>query len=40
MIMADKKQIALVCKNIICSSKKAVGSKDVLNISAEKMTEV
>ncbi len=36
MIMADKKQIALVCKNIICSSKKAVGSKDVLNISTER----
>jgi K+-sensing histidine kinase KdpD len=36
MIMADKKQIALVCKNIICSSKKAAGSKDVLNISTER----
>ncbi len=36
MIMADKKQLTIVCKNIICSSKKAVGSKDVLNISTEK----
>ena len=36
MIMADKKQLTIVCKNIICSSKKAVGSKDVLNISTER----
>jgi signal transduction histidine kinase len=36
MIMADKKQLTIVCKNIICNSKKAVGSKDVLNISTER----
>ncbi|MFQ5964482.1 MAG: ATP-binding protein [Candidatus Scalinduaceae bacterium] len=36
MIMADKEQISLVCKNIICNSQKAVGKKGVLKISTEK----
>lgn len=36
MIMADKEQIALVCKNIICNSKKAVGNNGVLMISTQR----
>jgi signal transduction histidine kinase len=36
MIMADKEQITLVCKNIICNSKKSVGNNGVLKISTEK----
>jgi signal transduction histidine kinase len=35
-VMADKKQITLVCKNIICNSKRAVDSNGVLNISTER----
>ena len=36
IIMADKEQLTLVCKNIICNSKRSVGSNGVLKISTER----